>query len=164
MTKYDKASCLKWLDDNGYKYDKMEHEAVFTMEEMDAAGITKNGNVVKNLFVRNAKGDKHYLVSAPENKQIDMTKLALALGSTRLSFASPERMEKYLGVKQGSVSPLCVLNDENHEVFVAFDQSLMGEERIGVHPLENTATIFMSFKDLKKIIEGEGNKFKCIKL
>ena len=164
MAKYDKASCLKWLDDNGYKYDKMEHEAVFTMEEMDAAGITKNGNVVKNLFVRNAKGDKHYLVSAPENKQIDMTKLALALGSTRLSFASPERMEKYLGVKQGSVSPLCVLNDENHEVFVAFDQSLMGEERVGVHPLENTATIFMSFKDLKKIIEGEGNKFKCIKL
>ena len=164
MAKYDKAGCLKWLDDNGYKYDKLEHEAVFTMEEMDAAGITKKGNVVKNLFVRNAKGDKHYLVSAPEDRKIDMNKLAILLGSTRLSFASPERMDKYLGVKQGSVSPLCVLNDENHEVFVAFDQSLMGEERIGVHPLENTATIFMTFKDLKKIIEDQGNKFKLIKL
>ena len=164
MAKYDKAGCLKWLDDNGYKYDKIEHAAVFTMEEMDVAGITKNGNVVKNLFVRNAKGDKHYLVSAPEHKKIDMTKLALALGSTRLSFASPERMDKYLGVEHGSVSPLCVLNDENHEVVVAFDNSLMGEERIGVHPLENTATIFLPFKDLKKIIEGQGNKFMCIKL
>lgn len=164
MAKYDKAGCLKWLDDNGYKYDKLEHAAVFTMEEMDVAGITKKGNVVKNLFVRNAKGDKHYLVSAPEDRKIDMNKLAVLLGSTRLSFASPERMDKYLGVQQGSVSPLCVLNDENHEVFVAFDQSLMGEERIGVHPLENTATIFMSFKDLKKIIEDQGNKFKCIKL
>ena len=164
MAKYDKAGCLKWLDDNGYKYDKLEHEAVFTMEEMDAAGITKKGNVVKNLFVRNAKGDKHYLVSAPEDRKIDMNKLAILLGSTRLSFASLERMDKYLGVKQGSVSPLCVLNDENHEVFVAFDQSLMGEERIGVHPLENTATIFMPFKDIKKIVEGNGNKFMCIKI
>lgn len=164
MAKYDKAGCLKWLDDNGYKYEKLEHAPVFTMEEMDVAGITKKGNVVKNLFVRNAKGDKHYLVSAPEDRKIDMNKLAILLGSTRLSFASPERMDKYLGVQQGSVSPLCVLNDENHEVFVAFDQSLMGEERIGVHPLENTATIFMSFKDLKKIIEDQGNKFKCIKL
>lgn len=164
MAKYNKESCLKWLDDNGYKYDKIEHAAVFTMEEMEVAGITKAGDVVKNLFVRNAKGDKHYLVSVPEDKHVDMTKLALALGSTRLSFASPERMDKYLGVQQGSVSPLCALNDENHEVVVAFEQSLMGKERIGVHPLENTATIFMPFKDLKKIIEGNGNKFMCIKL
>lgn len=164
MAKYDKAGCLKWLDDNGYKYEKIEHTAVFTMEEMEVAGITKNGDVVKNLFVRNAKGDKHYLVSVPENKQVDMTKLALALGSTRLSFASPERMDKYLGVQQGSVSPLCILNDENHEVVVAFDQSLMGKDKIGVHPLENTATIFMPFKDIKKIVESNGNKFMCIKL
>ena len=164
MAKYDKAGCLKWLDDNGYKYDKLEHSAVFTMEEMEVAGITKLGDVVKNLFVRNAKGDKHYLVSVDERKQVDMTKLALALGSTRLSFASPERMDKYLGVQQGSVSPLCVLNDENHEVVVAFDQSLMGKDRIGVHPLENTATIFLPFKDIKKIVEGNGNKFMCIKI
>ena len=164
MAKYDKAGCLKWLDDNGYKYDKVEHSAVFTMEEMEVAGITKKGDVVKNLFVRNAKGDKHYLVSVVESKQVDMTKLALALGSTRLSFASPERMDKYLGVAQGSVSPLCILNDENHEVIVAFDQSLMGKDRIGVHPLENTATIFMPFKDIKKIVESNGNKFMCIKI
>ena len=164
MAKYDKQGALNWLDENGYKYDKIEHSAVFTMEEMEVAGITSKGDVVKNLFVRNAKGDKHYLVCVPENKQVDMTKLALALGSTRLSFASPERLEKYLGVQQGSVSPLCVLNDENHEVIVAFDQTLMGKERIGVHPLENTATLFLPFKDLKKIIEGNGNKFMCIKL
>ena len=164
MAKYDKQGALNWLDENGYKYDKLEHSAVFTMEEMEVAGITQKGDVVKNLFVRNAKGDKHYLVCVPENKQVDMTKLALALGSTRLSFASAERLEKYLGVTQGSVSPLCVLNDENHEVIVAFDQTLMGKERIGVHPLENTATLFLPFKDLKKIIEGNGNKFMCIKL
>lgn len=164
MAKYDKAGTLKFLDDNGYKYDKLEHAAVFTMEEMEAAGITSKGDVVKNLFLRNAKGDKHYLVCVEESKQVDLTKLALKLGSTKLSFGSAERLEKYLGVTQGSVSPLSILNDENHEVIVAFDQSMMGKDRIGVHPCENTATCFMSFKDLKTIIEKNGNKFICIKV
>lgn len=164
MAKYDKAGTLKFLDDNGYKYEKLEHAAVFTMEEMEAAGITSKGDVVKNLFLRNAKGDKHYLVCVEESKQVDLTKLALKLGSTKLSFGSAERLEKYLGVTQGSVSPLSILNDENHEVIVAFDQSMMGKDRIGVHPCENTATCFMSFKDLKTIIEKNGNKFLCVKL
>lgn len=164
MAKYDKAGTLKFLDDNGYKYEKLEHAAVFTMEEMEAAGITSKGDVVKNLFLRNAKGDKHYLVCVEESKQVDLTKLALKLGSTKLSFGSAERLEKYLGVTQGSVSPLSILNDENHEVIVAFDQSMMGKDRIGVHPCENTATCFMSFKDLKTIIEKNGNKFLCIKV
>lgn len=164
MAKYDKTGTLKFLDDNGYKYEKLEHAAVFTMEEMEAAGITSKGDVVKNLFLRNAKGDKHYLVCVEESKQVDLTKLALKLGSTKLSFGSAERLEKYLGVTQGSVSPLSILNDENHEVIVAFDQSMMGKDRIGVHPCENTATCFMSFKDLKTIIEKNGNKFLCIKV
>ena len=164
MAKYDKSGILNWLDENNYKYDKLEHSPVFTMEEMEIAGITSKGDVVKNLFLRNAKGDKHYLVCVEESKQVDLNKLAMALGSTRLSFASAERLEKYLGVAQGSVSPLAVLNDENHEVIVAFDQSVMGKERIGVHPCENTATLFMSYKDLKKIIEGNGNKFINIKV
>lgn len=164
MAKYDKAGTLKFLDDNGYKYEKLEHAAVFTMEEMEAAGITSKGDVVKNLFLRNAKGDKHYLVCVEESKQVDLAKLALKLGSTKLSFGSAERLEKYLGVTQGSVSPLSILNDENHEVIVAFDQSMMGKDRIGVHPCENTATCFISFKDLKTIIEKNGNKFLCIKL
>lgn len=164
MAKYDKAGTLKFLDDNGYKYDKLEHAAVFTMEEMEAAGITSKGDVVKNLFLRNAKGDKHYLVCVEESKQVDLAKLALKLGSTKLSFGSAERLEKYLGVTQGSVSPLSILNDENHEVIVAFDQSMMGKDRIGVHPCENTATCFLSFKDLKTIIEKNGNKFICIKV
>ena len=164
MAKYDKAGTLKWLDDNGYKYDKVEHAAVFTMEEMEVAGITDKGDVVKNLFLRNAKGDKNYLICVPENKQVDLTKLAMVLGSTKLSFGSAERLDKYLGVTQGSVSPLSILNDENHEVIVAFDQTLMGKDRIGAHPCENTATLFMPFKDYKKIIEGNGNKFLCIKI
>lgn len=164
MAKFNKEATLKFLDDNNIQYEKIEHAPVFTMEEMEVAGITKKGDVLKNLFLRNAKGDKHYLVCVDESKPVDLTKLAIRLGSTKLSFASAERLEKYLGVQQGSVSALGILNDENHEVIVAIDQSFMGKERIGVHPNENTATCFLSFKDLKKIIEDHGNKFMCVKL
>lgn len=164
MAKYDKQGCIKFLDDNNIKYEKVEHEPVFTMEDMDAAGITKIAPVAKNLFLRNAKGDKNYLVCVPEEKKVDLMKLAMALGSTKLSFGSAERLTKYLGVVQGSVTPLGVLNDENHEVTVAFDQSFMGKEKIGFHPLENTATCFISFADIKKIVENNGNKFMCIKI
>ena len=164
MAKFDKEACMKWLDDNGYKYEKVDHDPVYTMEDMDKAGITKIGFVAKNIFVRNAKGDKHYLVCVPEEKRVDMTKLAMALASTKLSFASAERVDKYLGVAEGYVTPLGVLNDENSEVLVAFDQTLMGKDKIGVHPLMNDATIFLSFKDLKKIVEDHGNKFMCIKI
>lgn len=162
--RYDKQGTLKFLDDNGYKYEKIEHEVMHTMEDMEKAGITKMGDVFKNLFLRNAKGDKHYLVCVKEDAKVDLTSLAMRLGSTKLSFASPERLDKYLGVTQGSVSALGILNDENHEVIVAFDQSFMGKDKIGVHPNESTATCFLSFKDLKKIIEDHGNKFMCIKI
>ena len=104
------------------------------------------------------------LVCVREDAPVDLAKLAIRLGSTKLSFASAERLEKYLGVQQGSVSALGILNDENHEVIVAFDQTFMGKEKIGVHPNENTATCFLSYKDLKKIIEDHGNKFMCVKL
>lgn len=164
MAKYDKSATLKFLDDNGYKYEKLEHPVVHTMEDMVKEGITTHGDVFKNLFLRNSKGDKHYLVSVKLDAPVELTKLAVKIGSTRLSFASPERLDKYLGVTQGSVSPLGILNDENHEVIVIFDQSFMGKEKIGVHPNENTATCFMTFKDLKKIIEDHGNKFMCVKL
>lgn len=162
--KYGKEETLKFLDDNGYKYEKIEHEVMHTMEEMEVAGITKMGDVFKNLFLRNSKGDKHYLVCVKEDVPVDLGKLAIKLGSTRLSFGSPERLDKYLGVTQGSVSPLGILNDESKSVIVVFQQDFMGKERIGVHPNENTATCFLSFKDLKKIIEDHGNKFMCIKL
>lgn len=164
MDKFSKIEILKWLDDNGYKYEKIEHAPAFTMEDIELAGLKKYGEVIKNLFLRNYKGDKHYLVCVSGDKKVDLTKLAMTLASTKLSFASPERMNKYLGVVQGSVTPLAILNDENNEVLVAFDNSLVGKEQLGVHPCENTATCFMAYNDLKKIIEEHGNKFMTIKI
>lgn len=157
MVEKAKQEALDWLDQAGIAYEKMEHPAVFTMEEMDAAGISAKGGVCKNLFLRDAKGKHHYLVVTPEEKHVDLASMARQLDSTKLSFASAERLEKYLGVAQGSVSPLGVLNDAEHVVAVAFDRDLCHAQRVGVHPNDNTATVWLSFQDLKRAVESLGN-------
>lgn len=164
MIENAKQAALEWLDNEGVAYEKLEHQAVFTMEEMDAAGITAKGGVCKNLFLRDAKGKNHFLVVVPEEKRVDLSALAMQLDSTKLSFASAERLEKYLGVAQGSVSPLGVLNDGEHQVTVAFDRDLTKCDTVGVHPNDNTATVWLKLADLCRIIEARGNTVQMIKL
>ncbi len=159
---FDKIGVYEYLNKKGIKYECLEHAPVFTMEEMDAAGITARGIVCKNLFLRDQKGKTHFLVTVPEERKVDLSELAGKIYSSKLSFASPERLEKYLGVAQGSVSPLGVLNDKNHEVIVCLDKSLVHKEEIGIHPNDNTATVWLSFKDLKRLIEELGNEIIMI--
>ncbi|MCH5349680.1 MAG: prolyl-tRNA synthetase associated domain-containing protein, partial [Oscillospiraceae bacterium] len=138
--------------------EKLEHEAVYTMEDMEKAGIVGKGTVCKNLFLRDAKGKTHYLVTIPEEKRVDMKSLAENIGSTKLSFASAERLTKYLGVEQGCVSPFGVLNDESQAVIVVFDNDLQNDKAVGIHPNDNTATVWLAFSDLHKIIKEHGNE------
>lgn len=164
MSGYNKEATLSWLDEQGIAYEKMEHKAVFTMEEMDEQGISARGGVVKNLFLRDGKGKNHFLVVVPEEKRVNLTDLSAQLCASKLSFASADRLEKYLGVVQGAVSPLGILNDEAHVVEVVFDRDLCHAKRMGIHPNDNTATVWLSFKDLKKIIEKQGNPISYIKV
>ena len=83
---------------------------------------------------------------------MDLKSLSRVLGTGNLSFASGERLEKYLGVKQGSVSPFGLMNDTDHQVEFFIDKDLCKCERLGIHPLENTATVFLSYKDLDKFL------------
>lgn len=159
-----KQKTLEWLEHNKIPFEKMEHEAVFTVEEMDRAGISAKGGVCKNLFLRDAKGKKHFLVVAPEEKRVDLAAVSTQLESTKLSFASADRLKKYLGVEQGSVSPLGVLNDAQHEVTVAFDQDLQCATQLGIHPNDNTATVWLSFEDLRRGIAALGNQIVYLKL
>ncbi len=163
MAGYNKEATLLWLNEQGIPYEKLEHKAVFTMEEMDEAGISARGGVVKNLFLRDGKGKNHFLVVVPEEKRVNLIDLSEQLCASKLSFASADRLEKYLGVVQGAVSPLGILNDEEHVVEVVFDRDLCHAKRVGIHPNDNTATVWLSFKDLKKIIEKQGNPISYIK-
>lgn len=134
-------------------YTRYEHEAVYTIEELDSQNINFDGKHCKNLFTRNRKGDIHYLIVVDGSKKVDLKKLSEQIGSTPLSFASEERLYKHLALKPGSVTPMGLINNIDKKVRVIIDKDLMDLESIGVHPNVNTATIVLSCQNLKKFLE-----------
>ncbi len=161
---YQKEEIYEFLKQKGIVFEKIEHAAVFTIAEVEALGIDREGKIAKNLFLRDAKGKRHFLVTIPEEKSVDLKSLAQKLDSSKLSFASEERLMKYLGLTKGSVTPLGVLNDEACEVEVIFDASLQHMPRFGVHPNDNTASVFLAVDDLEQIIRAHGNAFSYLEL
>ena len=151
-----------YLDGMGISYEVEEHAPVFTIDEMRELGI--NGSVCKNLFLRDAKGRQHFLVVLPGDRQADLGALAAALGSSKLSFASEERLMKHRGLTKGSVTPLAVIQDPDHTVQVLLDESLTGMDRLGVHPLVNTATLWISGADLLRFVRSCGNPVKIVSI
>ena len=159
-----KQKVYEKLDAMSINYEIINHPAVYTIEEMDNLGITAKADICKNLFVRDAKGKKHYLIVLCKDKRADLSNLASQIGSTKLSFASDERLDKYLGLKKGAVSPLGIINDTNKDVEVVFDKDLVGKENLGVHPNDNTATVVLSYDDLERVVSENGNRIKYVDL
>lgn len=160
----DKEKVFQRLKELNINFEVTEHEAVYTIEDMDRLGITQIGDVPKNLFLRDEKGKRHFLVVLEKDKKADLKNIQSQLGCTRLSFASAERLDKYLKLEKGEVTPLSVINDTEAKVEVVFDNDLKGKEKIGVHPNTNTATVWISFEDVKKVVEANGNKIKYVKI
>src|SRR5262252_8405986 len=117
----------------------VEHPPVFTVEEAKALRGDLPGHHVKNLFLRNKK-EEMWLVVALEDRAIDLKRLGEALGAGRLSFGSPERLRRHLGVEPGSVTPFAVINDSAHQVRLVLDRGLEDGGPINAHPLTNTMT------------------------
>ena len=162
MSGYHKNEVYALLNDKGIPYEAVEHEAVFTMEEMERAGIDAYGCICKNLFLRDTKGRQHYLVTVPDEQRVDLKWLSAALGSSKLSFASADRLDTYLKLPQGSVSPLGILNDESRSVIFAADAALASLPAIGVHPNDNTATVWLKAEDLVRLIGEHGNRIHVV--
>lgn len=152
------------LNELGITYEVEEHEAAFTIEDIDRLGIFNKGTGCKNLFLRDGSGKRHFLLVAPEHKAVDLKSVREQIGSSRLSFGSAERLERCLGLTQGSVSPFGILNDKECRVELIFDKDLIGKEKVGFHPNINTATLWLKFEDLLKVIEKNGNNIIYIKL
>lgn len=108
--------------------------------------------------MKNSNGKKHYLVVLKGDKKANLKSIKSQINSTALSFASEERLEKHLGLSKGSVTPLGIINDEEHLVNIVLDEDLKKEEIIGVHPNVNTSTVFISYNDLIKFINSFGNE------
>ena len=160
----NREKALWALEDLHIPYELEEHPAVYTMEEMEALGVTGRGEVCKNLFLRDAKGKNHYLIVLPGGKRANLKAIAAKLGGSALSFASESRLMEHLGLEKGAVTPLGVVNDAAHGVAVIFDEDLRGAERVGVHPNDNTATLWLKFGDLQRLVESYGNEVRFIRL
>ena len=155
----EKQKVYDVLDELSINYKAIDHPAVHTIEDMDALGVFTDGEVCKNLFLRNANGKTHYVVSMLKDKHPDIQNVIRAqLGCSRLSFGSDERLMKNLGLLPGAVSPFGIINDDDHDVVVVLDSDLKKVDGyIGFHPNENTSFVWLTFDDLMKYIKHFGN-------
>ncbi len=159
---FGKEEVKKYLEERNIPFEWVEHKAVYTIEEMEELGLEDMQEIAKNLFLRDQKGKRHFLVVIRADKQANLKELGENLGLGKLSFASEERLEKYMKLKKGAVTPLGVLNDEACAVEVFFDKDFVGAERIGVHPNDNTASVYLKTKDLLHIIQEHGNSLEIV--
>ena len=143
------------LDSRGIPYEAVEHPAVYTMEEMEALVLPGQDRVLKNLFLRDDKRRNYYLVSMAGHKTADLKTLRHSLSSRPLSFASPLELGRLLHLESGHVTPLAALNDESRTVTVVLDRDLAGRA-VGVHPMENTATVFLALEAVQRLLEDHG--------
>ncbi len=151
------------LDDAGVAYEALRHPAVYTIDGLDALELPKKERIAKNLYLRDDKRRHYYLVVAEQKKRADLKALRRTISSRPLSFASKEETEKLLGVSSGSVSPLGILNDEDRKIKVLIDDFFLGGE-IGVHPNENTATLWLKTEDLMEMIRRHGTTVETVVL
>ena len=145
-------------------YEVHEHPPVFTVEEALVQWASIYAAHCKNLFLRNKKGTRHYLVVALHTTPVDLRGLAARVGDDRLSFGSADRLARYLGLTPGAVSPFGLLNDTAHHVRVIVDASLRQASRIGLHPNVNTATIVVSERDFEGFLDRTGNPVQFLAL
>ena len=145
-------------------FDYYEHPEAPTIEIAAQFYRGEGTTLCKNLFFRNHKGNKHYLVIMDSRHAMDIHSIEKILHQGKLSFASPERMMRYLGVKPGSVSLFNLLNDANHEVILFVDESLTHVEKVSFHPNDNRASLVITKENMLKFISFVGNKYEILKL
>jgi Ala-tRNA(Pro) deacylase len=156
------AAVYAALDSMGIEYARYEHPAVFTAEEAATHWKDIPATPVKNLFLRNKKGDRHYLVILEIGKHADLRRLVKVVGDDRLSFGSAERLMTHLGLTPGSVSPFGLLNDAAHRLQVILDADLRRAERLIFHPNTNTASLTLSFADFERFLASRGNPVRFV--
>ena len=149
----DKSAVYALLNAQQIPFEAYEHPPVYTIEDMDALTIPQKHRIVKNLFLRDAKKRNYYLVTLPGHKPVNLKALAALIPSRPLSFASEQDLDAILGLKRGHVTPLGALNNADKTVTVVFDAALQGQT-IGIHPMENTATVFIAFDDVVRLLKA----------
>ena len=154
----DKQAIFDYLAGKKIRHEITEHRAVFNMAELAAIDIPYPEADAKNLFVRDDKKRNYYLISVKGDKRVDLKAFRQAHGTRALSFASDQDLMEILGLEPGAVTPLGILNNTDKKVKVFLDQTFFqAPGLIGVHPNDNTATVWLDPADLVQIITEHGN-------
>jgi len=143
----------------GVRYARFDHPAVFTCAEADLAVPPAAGGVhTKNLFLRDHKGRRHWLLVTDCARQVDLRALAPVLGTDRLSLASPDRLARYLQLTPGSVTVFGLINDPEHHVQLVIDREVSDAAAWRCHPLTNTATLVVGRADIDRFLAATGHR------
>lgn len=151
-----KEQIFQLLDRQGITYRHVAHKAVYTIAELDSLGLENTENIAKNLFVRDDKKNQYFLLVLKKEKHLNLKLLQEQKNIRRLSFASEADLSNILGLAKGEVTPLGILNDQEHRVSVLIDTEFKGKE-IGIHPNVNTVTIWIQAEALFRFLKQFGN-------
>lgn len=153
-----------FFEDHEIEYEVYDHPEAHTVEEALRYWHDDGSRYCKNLFFRNHKGDRHYLVVLDGSHTLAIHDLEHRLHQGRLSFASEQRMERYLGLRAGSVSPFGLINDIENHVHLFIDRNLLAAPKLCFHPNDNTATVTISQPMFTRFLNAMGNSYEYIDL
>lgn len=161
----NKQEVYAFLKSQNIPFEVTEHKAVFNMEELNSVELPYPSADAKNLFVRDDKKKNYYLITVHGDKRVDLKEFRKAHGLRNLSFASAEDLFAILQLTPGSVTPLGLLNDPDNKVKFFLDKGFLEEPGlIGVHPNDNTATVWLKTADLLRLIREHGNEIETVEL
>lgn len=153
------------LDARQIRHEITEHEAVYNMEELARVQLPYPDRDAKNLFVRDDKRRQYYLITVRGDKRVNLKDFRRKQGTKPLTFASPEELQAILGLIPGAVTPFGLLNDQDCRVHFYIDRDFwQGSGLIGVHPNDNTATVWLQAEDLAALLREHGNPVDIVEL
>lgn len=155
---------FRYLNQLGICYEWYEHPEAPTIDIARRWWRDDGSKHCKNLFFRNHKGDRHYLVVFDCLRELAIRDLEQRLHQGKLSFASPERMERHLGLRPGSVSPFGLINDEENRVHLFLDENLTKYRSLSFHPNDNRATVVISREEFERYLRAVGNSYEYVPL
>ena len=159
-----KQPVFDFLDARGIRYEWYEHPEAPTIEIARQWWRDDGSKHCKNLFFRNHKGNRHYLVCFDSERSLAIHDLEARLRQGKLSFASPERMMRYLGLEPGSVSPFGLINDAEHHVHLFLDRNLLYCPSLSFHPNDCRATVVIARTEFERYLARVGNSYEYLDL
>lgn len=155
----------QFLEDHAISYERYDHPPVFTCEESNrlCPPMPEYAAKTKNLFLRDKKGRRHFLVTVGEEKHVNVRELQEQLGVQKLSFASPRRLKEHLGLTPGAVTMLGVINDiQQKQVEVVVDEAVWNARAVRCHPLVNTSTLIIPHSGIERFFQKTGHAVQIL--